>query len=374
MIEIKQKDTGETLQCLDVDTLAGADLRGANLGRAQLTRVFLTHADLRCARLSSAELRHANLREAKLDGACLVEADLSWAIMADASLRRAELQRAVLEGAFLHGAHLQGANLAGANLRAADLTKAVLRDANLEGANLEGVRSNAETEWPANWQLRAVPAGTRSTDRGRAGFRPALTYRVGRRRLGTIRLWTLQELTLWERLRQCGVLYTNAACVDPDFLPAYQWMREQMSRRLPSYDGHYPWWAWFRPKPDLRAEGFFPHFPPGVRRVRIELAVPKDRVLLSDYSSWHMVLNRSYLALTELEDEAWQSDLNPLEISATQCPLPEPWRSRLVASWERVFDLEALAAGGSWSTGRVQATFERLEFADVVEVTEFTTR
>src|SRR5688572_14841583 len=103
------------------------------------------------------------------------------------------------------------------------------------------------------------------------------TYRVGTPWPGTLRLWTFHEPSVWERLQQNGHLFIDLAYQDdPDFilafLPQYDWMREQMVQRLPTYEGHYPWWAWFRPKPDLRRWGWR-LFQPGTPSVRLELAL-----------------------------------------------------------------------------------------------------
>lgn len=51
-------------------------------------------------------------------------------------------------------------------------------------------------------------------------------------------------------------------------------------------------------------------------------------------------------------------------------PLPEPWNRRRAATWERIFDVDELVVRAGWESW-VQATFERLDLADVVEVTEF---
>ncbi len=74
----------------------------------------------------------------------------------------------------------------------------------------------------------------------------AVTYRIAKARPGTVRLWTIQPLALWERLRENGTLW-----VDPSheefskvLRAEYDWMCRQMERRLPEYEGHYPWWAY----------------------------------------------------------------------------------------------------------------------------------
>ncbi len=67
------------------------------------------------------------------------------------------------------------------------------------------------------------------------------------------------------------------------------------------------------------------------------------------------------------EDAAWKDRLNP----DLQWPLSAPWHYRVVPSWEHIFDLEAME---QLAGDEVQATFERLELADVVAVTEFAAR
>jgi Domain of unknown function (DUF3841) len=242
----------------------------------------------------------------------------------------------------------------------------------LLGTALEGARYNAETRWPAGF----VPAGAHDVTchparRDRDACR-AFTYRVGRARPGTLRLWTIQPFAVWERLRRCQALYVDSVLSDQDFLTQYDWMREQMARRLQDYQGHSPWWAWFRPKPDLR-RWHACCAAAGSRGVRLELAVPAERVLLSNEATWLCVLNGWYLGRTRAEYEAWNREIERESLDDSAGRLPEPWAARVVASWEHIFDIEALAAGDEWSDA-VQATFERLELADVVAVTEFTAR
>jgi hypothetical protein len=188
-----------------------------------------------------------------------------------------------------------------------------------------------------------------------------------------VRLWSIQEPTVWDCLQRDGVLSVDPNCIDPSYLPAYDWLRDQMAGRVPGYTGCYPWWAWHQPKPDLRSWPGRSHYPGGLS-VRLELAVPTERVLLSDYMAWHAVLNHHFLGLTDGEGEAWDAELAMCGIDQYLPTLPDPWNGWMRRSWERIFDLDALAAGGSWSAESVQATFERLELAHVVAVTEFVTR
>jgi hypothetical protein len=192
-----------------------------------------------------------------------------------------------------------------------------------------------------------------------------------------MRLWTIQPIEVWQRLQQQKTLLVDPT--HPDFLEkdehrfaAYQWMREQMTRRLPTYEGNYPWWA-YDYKLDLRAQRFYT-YPPNERWVRLELEIPLDKVLLSAYGAWHYVLNRWYLPYAteeesyQREGDAWDAEAKAHGVDTYQnsLPFPEPWESRMRASWERIFDVDVLREANT-----IQATFERLELAEVVRVTEF---
>jgi Domain of unknown function (DUF3841) len=201
---------------------------------------------------------------------------------------------------------------------------------------------------------------------------------VRKPRPGTLRLWTFQEQSVCESLCDSGTLYAELDKInDPDFLLdciwMYDWMREQMAQRLRGYRGHYPWWAWLRSKPDLRKWAWI-KYPAGTPYVRLELALEPERVLLSQETAWWCGLgNHSYVGIDAADYAAWNAEMDANGVDETRQPLPEPWRSRVTASWERMFDVEALVSGGEWSDV-IQATFERLDLADVVGVTAFVAR
>ncbi|MFO8034331.1 MAG: DUF3841 domain-containing protein [Candidatus Bipolaricaulota bacterium] len=115
-----------------------------------------------------------------------------------------------------------------------------------------------------------------------------------------MRVWTIQPLEALDRLAAERLLYVEPRHVPQEFRHAYDWMRSQMARRVAGCNGRYPWWGWYSPRPVLRRSG---HLPRGTPGVRLELELHVDRVLLSDFDSWHAVLNRGYLALTEKEEE-----------------------------------------------------------------------
>jgi len=188
-----------------------------------------------------------------------------------------------------------------------------------------------------------------------------------------IRVWTIQPVGVLVQLREDRVLHTDPGRIPKEFHHAYDWMRAQMGQRLAYYDGHYPWWGWHTPRPDLRQSAHLPHATQGVR---LQLQIDPTEVLLSDFDAWHSVLNRGYLALNVQEDEAWYQRFEAAILNQWPWPPPEPWYSGILTSWERVFDLEALATSEYWQSGPryIQATFETLRLANVRQATRFVAR
>jgi hypothetical protein len=179
-----------------------------------------------------------------------------------------------------------------------------------------------------------------------------------------VRLWTLAEAAVWERLRAAGSLRVDPALISyPEWLPQYDWLRGQMARRLADYSGGYPWWAWAWPKPDLRETRH--HWGRrGDSLVRLALAVPVADVLCFDFATWSFPLNDHPAWLSEAEAAAWDA-------------LPERARTRAAkeATWDRLLDPDATfdpAWVGQLET--VQAVFETLRLADVTGVTPFRSR
>jgi hypothetical protein len=185
-----------------------------------------------------------------------------------------------------------------------------------------------------------------------------------------VTLWTVQTSEAWEALQKQRVLRADGRRVTPEFRPAYRWLMAQMKERLPSCSGRYPVWAWYHPKPDLRYAGFLPRGTPGVR---IEFVASVDRILLSDFDAWHAVLNSSYLALDETEDEAFDRFLT--ERGTFHEQLPPNLQDKVRGSWHRIFDLEAMWASGYASLARyIQAVIEEVRLEEVNRVTPFTAR
>ena len=185
-------------------------------------------------------------------------------------------------------------------------------------------------------------------------------------------LWTIQPLEILDLLRREGCYRCDPEKgVDPYFLRAYDWLAGKMAERIgPPPEGvRYPVWAWYRQngrhrKPDLRSERWCYGYG-GMPYVCMELSIPSERVVLSDFDEWHCVLNDILISDTEEENDAQESyfaALSPAE--------QVEYKSR---NWERVFDVKRLkndwVTRGDW----VQATFWELRTEDVRKIRYFTT-
>lgn len=187
----------------------------------------------------------------------------------------------------------------------------------------------------------------------------------------TLIVWTIQREAAWRELQIRGELTGREELVGEGFLEPYRWMMGQMARRMPGYRGNYPIWVWVWPKPDLRSSWLLPKGERGVRRT---LKVDPARVLVSDFMAWHEVLNTSYLPLSD-EEWNWWTSVTPPGPTDVGTLTPEV-RAAMERSWERIFDLVALAAS-EWATDgspRHQGVIERSSREDVARVEPFVAR
>ena len=123
-------------------------------------------------------------------------------------------------------------------------------------------------------------------------------------------LWTIQHKNAYEKMMATGSL-----TADDDYLFApefnyqpYCWISEKMKEYIgdPPSDVHFPVWAWYqwesvRKRPDMRTHRRWTT--KGTPIVLITFEIPDDKVLLSDFDMWHVILNDDYLPLTESEDK-----------------------------------------------------------------------
>ncbi|BDH62050.1 hypothetical protein MTP04_21800 [Lysinibacillus sp. PLM2] len=173
-----------------------------------------------------------------------------------------------------------------------------------------------------------------------------------------MRVYTVQHLEAYKKLREQGFLEGREAFVDKDFLKAYHWMKQQMIKRIPNYKGeNYPIWLWKRSV--NRNERVL--LPKGTRGVILTLEIPDDQILWSDFQSWHFVLNNS--PITDSEDE-WERYLKDEE------------NYEVVKSWDKIFDFDYFRQGdknwhGTFNEEWIQGVTPRITVDQVKKVTRF---
>ena len=94
------------------------------------------------------------------------------------------------------------------------------------------------------------------------------------------------------------------------FKESYDWLVSEMEKRIGKRPAgvSYPIWAWHTrdwkyKKPDLRQAGYESQ---GTKCVCIEFEIPDNQVVLSDYDTWHFILNDWYFDNSKNEEE-WES-------------------------------------------------------------------
>ena len=204
-----------------------------------------------------------------------------------------------------------------------------------------------------------------------------------------MRLWTIQTIDAFNAFKDTGMLTANKQFISKDFLPAYNWMFEQMKKRIglpPNNQINYPIWAWYQwngdkaRKPDLR---YSAHLPKGSKGVCIEVDVPDSKVLLSDFDLFHYVLNYWYLPKSEDEDIFFDREIansgltiHDLQDFSKESEVINKLRNEVKESWERIFDLNWFDEYVTYPIEEksIQATLYHIQWNQVKDYREFTAR
>lgn len=194
-----------------------------------------------------------------------------------------------------------------------------------------------------------------------------------------MQLWTIQTEAAVRKLERDGWLTSDRSLADADFLPAYDWLSDQMRRLIgPSPTGvSSPLWAWYQyeseltRRPDLRRKG---HLPRGEIGYLIEFWVDDESVMLSDFDLWHFVLNYWYLPATVADGERFEAALT--DRYSWSDPAPHPLDQEIRDSWQRIFDLNWHDPDLTCSPDerQIQATLWQLTAETVVGMQKFVAR
>lgn len=180
-------------------------------------------------------------------------------------------------------------------------------------------------------------------------------------------LWTIQHEAAWVAFEKTGILAANEEhlfCEDY-FRFAYDWISQQMIRKIgaPPEGIRYPVWAWYqwegkRKRLDLRCSGYAER---GTPMVQITFEADESEFMLSDFDSWHCVLNNSFLANNEAE---WNDFCDRT---------PNPVRYEIEPSWQRIFDLTRCEPDWDCPLDQksIQATLWQVKMEQVKKVERF---
>lgn len=187
-------------------------------------------------------------------------------------------------------------------------------------------------------------------------------------------LWSIRNPSELAVLYDQGSLITDSEMIDPDYVPAYDWMAAELDRlvKIPRQECRYPVWAWKcwdyerSCKPDLRVRWGNKN----EELVLLKIEIPDHLVLLSEFHLWHYALNRWYLPI----DEEGQMNFDRIvgQGNTNEWPFQEPYYSLVIHSWRRMFSWEKLDPKFHGALGSsIQAVFWEIKREWVIEARHF---
>lgn len=129
-----------------------------------------------------------------------------------------------------------------------------------------------------------------------------------------VKYYTIQSLEAWNEAQKVGYLVGKEKHIEEYFIMPYKWLMEQMLKVLPEYNGEYPVWVW----PD-KDSLYLPDIFDG-EYVILEVELPEDRVMITNYDAWHIPLNRGYFTRDDGEelDNFYEQEKDMTEEEITQ--------------------------------------------------------
>lgn len=165
-----------------------------------------------------------------------------------------------------------------------------------------------------------------------------------------MKVYTIQTVAFYEELMRNGIAYCTREgywCRNNRF--QYDWMVDQMRKRIgesPFAEIKYPVWVW--QQYNSKKDPIPPMSPKEIpnkenEAVMLELEVPDDMVLLSDLDLWIHPLN-GWEICGKKESKLFDKEKEAYEKEYGKCKHLSDWpptlQRKIVATWERVFDLD----------------------------------
>lgn len=189
-----------------------------------------------------------------------------------------------------------------------------------------------------------------------------------------MKLWTIQPVEVMDIINTTGIFRCDEDKSDnfKDFHDAYLWLVKQMDARNIKHPSgvELPLWAWHtrnweHKKPDLRNIGYGI---PGEQYVCIEFEIDDKEVLLSDYNTWHYVLNCSWF-----DDSTNEKEFNEKHEWFDKLP-PKKKAELREKSWQKIFNVEPNHTDWNKNGEYIQATFWELRKDMITNVRYFKAR
>ena len=190
-----------------------------------------------------------------------------------------------------------------------------------------------------------------------------------------MRFWTSQKIGFYEDLMNNGIAYCNQLgyfAIENDF--AYQWMAEQMRLRIgdpPLPQITLPVWAWYQYSSRKKNKPPLSPIDKGHdgREMMMEIEVPDNEVLLSDFMLWHHPLNGwdilTNKKLKKKVEEHFFTNFNEK---------PKEIQELIKDSWIRIFDLKTrdreYASQAIWNRS-IQATLWCVRKEHLISAVEY---
>ena len=188
-----------------------------------------------------------------------------------------------------------------------------------------------------------------------------------------MRLWTIQPVEVYEKILKTGYYKCDGRYTWKYFRDSYKWLIGEMEKKIGKAPKGitYPVWAWYKhnnknKRPDLRSTGLSQK---GDKCVCIELEIPDEQVVLSDFDAWHFVLNNWYLNVDCNDEETWERDSSWLDTLSK-----EEKEAAIRESWQGIFRIDEFESDWQKRGHWVQATFWVLKKEHIKSVKFFTAR
>lgn len=183
-----------------------------------------------------------------------------------------------------------------------------------------------------------------------------------------IKLWTIQKKEVMDEINNKGyyaplVKNTMAYRYGKEFKEAYDFMSENLLKKDKNKRRNkYPIWAFLhRESPanfGVDRDGF----------IEMELEISEDRLLLSDFSKYHCILNNSYCPINDDEYEEYHKKYYGALDNYKLLPeyTEEEHQQVIKDSWVNIFDLS------DSDKDDIQACFWKIKKDDIISVRDIT--